>query len=395
MTTPLLESGPHTNSGARDPGQAALPPWVFAQPQITNKNEWRAWMRRVENPLKRPQRLTRRQRERLDRADREAYDVARLTYHSRFGPVRHCDFEAIQDAVLRLADDNLLARSPTAWPSALIDGQVSLGKTTLALHIGHRYEQLMRRHYDVVDALLHDDYVPVIYVTLDGEVTVKGLNRQLATFYGPPRSSARNGEDYRYLVLECARRCGTTLIIVDDIHNLLPRAKNHAAVSGDLKRLMNELPATFLYVGVDCTLLLNEGRMADELYLAQNSSRVHVYSLGRYSRNTPEDRRVWASLIATFANELVLADPPTDLWRKHAAYLHLRTGGQMNALQLLLRGAANAAIRDGVEKIDRRLLDSILLPSTAETQARAAGFRPLPGTRNERIDRRSQAPSAR
>jgi len=369
-------------SSLADPGPdtiavAASRPWQLAQPQITNKEEWRAWLRRVENPLERPERLTRRQRDRLGPAARDAYDHARLTYHNQFGPVRHCDFQEIHDAVIQLAEDNWLARSPTAWPSALIDGEVSLGKTTLCLHIGHYYEQVMRRHHDAVDVFVHDDYVPVLYITLDSEVSVKGLNRQLATFYGAPRSATRVGEDYRYLVLECARRCGTTLIIVDDIHNLLPRRKNHAAVSGDLKRLMNELPATFLYVGVDCTMLLNEGRMAHELHLAQNSSRVHVYSLARYPLATAEDRQAWASLIATFASHLVLADAPTDLWRKHSAYLHQRTSGQMNALQLLLRGAANAAIRSGTERIDRRLLDTVKLPNTAEIQAWAAGWRPL------------------
>jgi len=370
-------------------------PWVLAQPQITNKQEWRAWMRRIEHPMKRPERLTRHRLQRLSPAARDEYDLARLTYHNQFGPIRHCDFQEIHDAVLQLAEDNWLTRNPTAWSSALIDGEVSLGKTTLCLHIGHRYERTMRRRYDAVDTVRYDDYVPVIYITLDSEVNVKGLNRQLATFYCTPPGAMCTTGDYRYLVLECARRCGTTLIIVDDIHNLLPRLKNHAAVSGDLKRLMNELPATFLYVGVDCTLLLNEGRPAHELHLAQNASRVHVYSLGRYPLATSDDRQEWASLIATFASHIVLADPPTDLWKKHAHYLHQRTNGQMNALQLLLRGAANAAIRTGTEQINRRLLDTIKLPSTAEVHAHAVGWRPQRGSRNARIDRRSQPPSAR
>jgi hypothetical protein len=366
-------------------------PWELDQPQITTKDEWRTWMQSVRDAPPRPQRLTRRQRGQLSRAACDDYDDARLSYHSRFGPVRHRDYSHVFDEVLALAEDNWLTRSPTAWPPALIDGEASLGKTTLALHVGYVYEQRMRAHYANADGSALDEYVPVIVCTLDSSLTVKGLDRALATFYGPPRDS-RTADDYLHLVLECARRCGTTLIIIDDLHNLLPRRRNHDEVSGHLKRLMNELPATFLYVGIDCTVLLNEGRQAHELHLAQNSSRVHVHSLGLCSRATTDDRKDWASLIASFASHLVLADEPNDLWNKHAEYLHLRTNGQMNALQLLLRRSANKAIRSGAEKIDRQLLDSIKLPKTAETHAWNLGWRPRPGTRNPHVDRRSQRP---
>jgi len=384
---------PHHTLALAEPCQPR--PWVLDRPQITTKEEWRKWMREVSDAPARPERLTRRQRAALKPDARQAYDAARIEYHDRFGPVRHIDFQEIYDEVLELAEDNWLSRSPTAWSSVLIDGEVSLGKTTLALHIAHRYELAMRAHYDLTDDGSADDFVPVVVCTLDEDLTVKGLDRALATFYAPPPTGKRVAEDYRHLVLECARRCGTTLFVVDDLHHLLDRLKHQAAVGGHLKRLMNELPATFLYAGVECTVLLNEGYAPHELHRAQNASRAHVYSLSLYPLATTEDRRAWASLIATFASHLVLADQPTDLWNKHATYLHQRTSGQMNALQGLLRRAANRAIRDGSERIDRRLLDSIKLANTAETRARAAGFRPAGGTRNPRVDRRSQRPVAR
>jgi len=263
------------------------------------------------------------------------------------------------------------------------------------LYIAYVYEQRMREHYGVAGDVAPDDYVPVLVCTLDSAMTVKGLDRSLATFYCPPDRRSRSGDEYRHLVLECARRCGTTLIILDDLHNLLPRRRNHDEVSGHIKCLMNQLPATFVYVGINCTVLLNEGHQAHELHLAQNSSRAHVYSLDLYSLDTTEDAQEWTSLIASFANHLVLADRPTDLWKKHAQYLHQRTNGQMNALQLLLRRSANRAIRNGTEKIDRRLMDSVKLPKTAETHAWAVGWRPGEGARNPRVDRRTQISSAR
>ena len=395
-----MSAGTHLAGGSRAAGPAAvelLPapaPWLRDQPQITTKEEWRAWMQQVRNAPARPERLTRRQRDRLSDDARKEYDNARLTYHSRFGPIRHRDFIDIHDEILALAEDNWLTRSPTAWPFALIDGQASLGKSTLALYIGYIYEQRMREHYGLADVAAPDDYVPVLICTLDSVMTVKGVDRSLATFFGPPGRS-RSADEYRHLVLECARRCGTTLVILDDLHNLLPGRVNHHDVSGHIKCLMNQLPATFVYVGINCTVLLNEGHDAHQLHLAQNSSRAHVYSLDLYSLDTTENLQEWTSLIASFANHLVLADAPADLWKKHAAYLHQRTNGQMNALQLLLRRSANAAIRNGSEKIDRHLMDSIKLPKTAETHARAVGWRPRAGTRNARVDRRSQRPSAR
>ncbi|MEJ7783820.1 MAG: TniB family NTP-binding protein [Solirubrobacteraceae bacterium] len=390
--TPDERSGPSLAATVGPP--FAHTPWLRDQPQVTTKGEWRWWMRQVRDAPVRPDRLTRLQRARLGDAARDEYDQARLTYHSRFGPIRHRDFVDIHDEILELAEDNWLTRSATAWPCALIDGQASLGKSTLAMYIGYVYERRMRDHYGLAGTTVPDDYVPVLICTLDSAMTVKALDRSLATFYGPPKHS-RSADEYRHLVLECARRCGTTLVILDDLHNLLPRRRNHDEVSGHIKCLMNQLPATFVYVGINCTVLLNDGHDTHQLHLAQNSSRAHVYSLELYPLETHEDLQEWTSLVASFTSHLVLGEAPTDLWKKHAVYLHRRTNGQMNALQMLLRRSANRAIRNGTEKIDRHLLDSIKLPKTSETHAWAVGWRPRRGTRNARVDRRSQGPAAR
>lgn len=115
--------------GEVDHADVAVEPWVLDRPQITTKAEWRKWMRDVQCAPERPRRLTRRQRASLDPAARDAYDAARIDYHSRFGPVRHVDFQEIHDEVLELADttgshaarprgllSSSMARSPSARP---------------------------------------------------------------------------------------------------------------------------------------------------------------------------------------------------------------------------------------------------------------------------------------
>jgi len=74
--------------------------WELDQPQITTKDEWRTWMQSVRDAPPRPQRLTRRERGQLSRAACDDYDGARLSYHSRFGPVRHRDYSHVFDEVL-------------------------------------------------------------------------------------------------------------------------------------------------------------------------------------------------------------------------------------------------------------------------------------------------------
>ena len=61
--------------------------------------------------------------------------------------------------------------------------------------------------------------------------------------------------------------------------------------------------------------------------------------------------------------------PPTGAQRSLAAltsYLYDRTGGSIGSLRALLSDAAIAAILDGAEKVDRKLLDSIPTDHAAE-----------------------------
>jgi hypothetical protein len=108
-------------------------------------------------------------------------------------------------------------------------------------------------------------------------------------------------------------------------------------------------------------------------------------SQGQDDEAARAEQREWRDLIATFAQNLVLVSDTTHLWRKDWAYLHLRTGGAIGPLSILLRRGANRAVRrGGEERLTRKFLDGVVLPDAAEQQARQRGWKPVKGARPTR-----------
>ncbi len=122
--------------------------------------------------------------------------------------------------------------------------------------------------------------------------TIKGLNHAILTFNGmgpPKRASAR---ELTQLVLECARCCQTSLAVLDDIHLLELRREADRDANNHLKRLANDLQATFVYAGVGLSHggFMHEGRFGADAALAQISQRFKRLPVEPLRRSTPSER---------------------------------------------------------------------------------------------------------
>lgn len=327
------------------------------------------WRRFVEDePTRRPERLGRAERRRLSAAERAAYDERRLRHAHGFGPIRSLYAEHHR-TLARLARVNEL-RGPGARHGAALDGDPGNGKSTIASQFGRAYERRCRERYP--DELTPEghEYLPVLYVNLDAYPTIKGLNEAILGFYGlaPKRAPARA---LTRLVLTCARRCATSLIVIDDIHLLELRREADRDANNHLKRLANDLAATFIYVGVGLqhSGFMHEGRLGADAQLAQISQRFKRIAVGPLGRSRAAERELWLGVLSVFEAELVLLGArPGDLTGR-ADYLWRRTQGVIGSLTQLLTEAVAEAIDTGAERITKALLDGIDVGYAAEVGA--------------------------
>lgn len=249
----------------------------------------------------------------------------------------------------------LLARnnsySATARRGLALSGAAGLGKSTAALLIGKRHERRMRQHRRAADS----NFAPVVYIVAPPGATPKMLMLAFATWLGlitHPRATAQDVTDQVVAVL---RDLGTTLVIVDEVHNLRTNNRAGAQAASALKVFSERLDATFCYIGIDLPAAdLYTGDMGRQI-----KARTILHDIRPYTDGTPHAREQWTSLILGLEALLPLHKHRRGTLATHATYLYDRTGGSIGSLRALLTDAAIAAIQEETERIDRPLLESI------------------------------------
>jgi hypothetical protein len=332
--------------------------------RLSVKEGWRQFVQ--DEPTERPERLRLADYRRLDARARSAYDLERLRHAHGFGPIRSL-YAGIHRTLERLAASNEL-RGPGARHGAALDGNPGNGKTTIASQFGRHWERRCRTHYPHELTSDGHEYLPVVYVNVDALPTIKGLNRALLNFYGIEASRNVNARQLTQLVLECARRCRTSLIVIDDIHLLELRREADRDANNHLKRLANDLQATFLYSGVGLSHggFMHEGLCGADAALAQISLRFKRLPVEPLHRSTPPEKATWLGVLQVFERELVLLRSKEGDLTGQADYLWRRTQGVIGSLTQLLTEATAEAIDTGAERITRKLLDEIDIGYAAE-----------------------------
>ncbi len=158
-------------------------------------------------------------------------------------------------------------------------------------------------------------------------------------------------------VCDLLGKLGTTLVLVDEIHNLDLTTRNGAEASDQLKYLSERIAATFVLAGLDVeTSSLFQGTRGQQI-----AGRYTVVPSRSFGHKNRADKEHWQALVATMEDSLRLHSHRPGTLVAMTGYLHERTSGLIGSLSQLIREAAVDAIDTGTEKITKHMLDEIEL----------------------------------
>ncbi|MGH3404872.1 MAG: TniB family NTP-binding protein [Streptosporangiaceae bacterium] len=290
--------------------------------------------------------------------DRSRYEERRLDYHTRLGVVATSTLRHVVNTGRRLALLNRHAVS--ARRGLIVSGAAGTGKTTAITQLGKTHEAIDRRRHP------GSDRIPVVYVTVPPAATPRMLAVEFARFLGIPVMARANITDVIEAVCGVMTDARTTVVCVDEIHNLKLATRNGAEVSDTLKYFSERIPATFVYAGINVE---REG-----LFSGTRGQQI----AGRFTMVPAAPfpyAAEWQGLVATLEDALRLHEHPPGTLAGLDRYLHQRTGGMIGSLSHLIRGAAIEAILDGSENITRKLLDAVDLDHAAQARSAPAAAR--------------------
>lgn len=226
-----------------------------------------------------------------------------------------------------------------------------MGKSTALLLIGKRHEKAERRR---VNRISDAAFAPVVYAVVPPATTPKMLMQAFAQWLGLPMLQKVTAPAVTEQVVAVLRTLGTSLVIVDEVHNLRTNRQAGAEAASTLKQFSDRLDATFLYAGIDLPASdLFAGNMG-----RQTKARMIVHQMRPYGIGSKADRQAWTELVLGVEDLLPLAAHKMESLAEEATYLWDRTGGSIGALRALLADAAIGAIIEGTENIDRHRLNA-------------------------------------
>lgn len=335
------------------------------------------WRRYVDTPAREaPERLGLAQLAALGDSARDEYDERRHDWHANFGILRTPQLTAVHDELDQIVMTN--RQDPDRIRgAAVIDALPGLGKTTIASAFAREFDRgETRRRGSLTDA--GNERIPVFRVGLTSNTTLRTLNRMICEFYGHPGTAKGNAAQLASHAVDCVLSCETRIGIIDDVHFVDPHRKDGLDVSNHLKWLANELPVTFIYVGVGLAErgFFAEGMTGKNAVLAQTARRWTRLEVPPFEITTGEGRLNWRGLLKTTERELVLADSRPGMLIELSDYLFERTTGHIGSFITLITRGCLRAIRSRTERLSRDVLDGVRIDEASE-QARkqlAAAF---------------------
>jgi hypothetical protein len=306
----------------------------------------------------------------MGRGERLAYDQARAVWHANLGPIRTPQVDAVFAGLDEICGSNQ-QDGEKVKPAAVLDALPGLGKTTAALAFGRVF------HRDQID--LHglqvpaaDGFwqrIPVVYLGLTSNTTMRSLNAMLCRFYGLPGADRGTADLLAHRAAQAVAACKTRLIIVDDVHFLDVNRRDGREVANHFKWLANTFPVTFLFVGVGLRArgLLDEGLSGADAAFSQTARRWTVLSLQPFEIGTGAGRRTWRQLLLGIERDLVLARAHRGMVAVESAdYLFARSSGHFASLMSLISRGCYRAVKTGAEALTVELLDGVRIDQAAE-----------------------------
>lgn len=256
--------------------------------------------------------------------------------------------------------------------SVVIDAAPGLGKTTIATRYARDFHRKTYRRHGPKTTSGHQR-LPVAFVPLSAGMTLKGLNQKILAFYGHPAANRASSTRLGALAVDCVTACETQLVVIDDLHFVDFRHRNGMEVSNHLKGLANEMPVTFIYVGVRLRerRFFDEGILGPDAVYAQTSRRATRCEVAPFDISSDAGMRGWLDLLRALDGHLKLADARPGVLTDHAPELHRRTQGHIASLTNLIDRACYLAITTRVETITSDLLAGTTSDNAAQTHAQA------------------------
>lgn len=239
-----------------------------------------------------------------------------------------------------------------------VDAESSTGKTTSVMEWAHGFYR--NRVQELVDETGSDlwngnVYVPFACMTLSERPTPRTINQDLSHFFpGPPATRSLTSAEYAINAIRLMEKCGTEVLLIDDAHSLANRWGNTDATSLHLKYLMSRSKVTLVLVSADDrkrARLMEEGVETVD-YDGQLKHRFVPYKMNRFQKGTPQ----WRKAVASIAVRMALSEFDRDAFVARRDLLFDLSGGFLGSIWLIVRLAAERAIRTGIEDLTEPLL---------------------------------------
>ncbi len=279
----------------------------------------------------------------LSDEERIDYDEERLAHHARLLTVATPVMQQVITEGRRLQYLNRHADAGRC--GLLLSGPARTGKTTCLAQLGKTIETMHHRRNPHAAG-----HIPVIYITVPPAATPRMIAVEFARFLGLPLTRRSNVTDVLESVCGVCIDARTTLICVDEIHNVNLGTRHGAEASDTLKYFAERLPVTFAYAGISVERAgLLSGTRGEQI-----AGRFSMTRTGPFGRGQQRE-----SLIAALEDSLRLHHHSDGTLVELASYLHTRSGGMIGSLLRLVRSAAVQAVLDGSEAITKATLESI------------------------------------
>lgn len=180
----------------------------------------------------------------LSEDELDHYNEGRLDHHARLLVVATYTVRHTVTSGRRLILLNRHAVS--ARRGLIISGPAGTGKTIAITQLGLTHElQDRAKHPDV------EDRIPVVYITVPPAATPRMIAAEFARFLGLPTIGKFNITDIIDSVVGVCTAARTSLILVDELHNISLTTRHGAEVADTLKHFSERIAATFIYAGID------------------------------------------------------------------------------------------------------------------------------------------------
>ncbi len=178
------------------------------------------WCRAIEAPPRiQPPTRTARELAAMCELERAVYEERRSVWHANLGPIVTPQMAAVHEDLDEIVEANR-QDGDKVKPAAVIDTYPGLGKTTTAVSFGRAFHRRQIALYGPTTPAGHDR-IPVVYVGLTSNTTMRSLNAMLCRFYAHPGVGRSNALQLANRASDCVAGCGTRLVIVDDVHFLV------------------------------------------------------------------------------------------------------------------------------------------------------------------------------